>query len=75
MCAILVIILQKDIEKQEKVQSIVMKLIPGVRSKPYEERFGALNLFILTKHRIREIIIKILKIIKEISTLTLISNL
>ena len=53
---------RKDIEKLEKIQRRVTKMIPRLRNKPYEERLEALNLFSLTKRRIRGDLIEVFKI-------------
>ena len=60
---------KKDIEKLEKIQRRVTKMIPRLRNKPYEERLEELNLFSLTKRRIRGDLIEVFKIFKGFSNL------
>ena len=69
MCSVLVSILQRDIDKLEGVQQRVTKLIPRLRNKPYEERLSELNLFSLTKRRLRGNLIEVFKIIKGIENM------
>ena len=45
------------------------KLIPRLRNKPYEERLSELNLFSLTKQRLRGDLIEVFKIIKGIENM------
>ena len=44
-------------------------LIPRLRNKPYEERLNELNLFSLTKWRLRGDLIEVFKIIKGIENM------
>lgn len=60
---------KKDIEKLEKIQRRVTKMIPRLRNKSYEERLKELNLFSLPKHRIRGDLIEVFKIFKGFSNL------
>ena len=60
---------QKDIEKLERVQRRVTKMIPSLRSKPYEERLEELNLFPLSQRRLRGDLIQAFKIIKGIDNM------
>ena len=60
---------RKDIEKLEKIQRRVTKMIPRLKNKTYEERLDELNLFSLTKRRIRGDLIEVFKIFKGYSNL------
>ena len=53
---------KKDIDKLEKIQRRVTKMIPRLRNKSYENRLKELNLFPLTKRRIRGDLIEVFKI-------------
>ena len=56
-------------EKLEKIQRRVTKMIPRLKNKTYEERLEELNLFSLTKCRIRGDLIKVFKIFKGYTNL------
>ena len=60
---------KKVIEKLEGVQRRVTKLIPRLRNKPYEECLSELNLFSLTKRRMRGHLIEVFKVIKGIENM------
>ena len=47
-------------------------MIPRLKNKSYEERLEALNLFSLTKHRIRGDLINVFKVFKGYSNLNVI---
>ena len=53
---------KKDIEKLEKIQRRVTKMIPRLRNKSYENRLKDLNLFSLSKRRLRGDLIEVFKI-------------
>ena len=56
--------LRKDIDRIEKVQRRATKMIPRLRSKPYEDRLAHLNLYSLSKRRLRGDLIETFKICK-----------
>ena len=60
---------QKDIDKVERVQRRVTKMIPNLRNKSYEERLEELNLFTLSHRRLRGDLIQVFKIIKGIDNM------
>ena len=55
---------QKDIDKLERVQRRLTKMIPRLRNIPYEERLKSLNLFSLSKRRLRGDLIEVFKIFR-----------
>ena len=59
----------KDIEKLERVQRRITKMIPRLRNKSYEERLRELNLFNLSKRRMRGDLIEVYKIFKGFDNL------
>ncbi len=54
----------EDTDKLERVQRRVTKMIPRLRCKPHEERLQELNLFSLSKCRMRDDLIEVFKIFK-----------
>ena len=55
---------RKDIDKLERVQRRITKMIPRLRNLSYEERLKELNLFSLSKRRMRGDLIEVFKIFK-----------
>ena len=56
--------LRKDISRIERVQRRATKMIPRLRNKSYEDRLATLNLYSLSKRRIRGDLIETFKICK-----------
>ncbi len=61
----LVVSLQKDIAKLERVQRRATKMIPSLRNKTYEERLSTLNRLSLEKRRLRGKPIECFKIVND----------
>ncbi len=59
----------KDIEKQERVQHRVIKIIPSLRNKSYKDCCKELNLISLTHRRLRGDLLQVFKIIKNIDNI------
>ena len=49
------------LDELERIQRKVIKMIPKLRNKPYEERLKELNLFSLSKRRLRRDLIEVFK--------------
>ena len=62
---------RKDIDKLERVQRRVTKMIPRLRNKPYEERLKELNLFSLSSRRMRGDLIEVFKMIRGFSNVNI----
>ena len=60
---------RKDIEKLERVQRRITKMIPRLRNKSYENRLRELNLFNLSKRRMRGDLIEVYKMFKGFDNL------
>ena len=60
---------QKDIDKLERVQRRVTKMIPSLRHKQYKDRLKELDLFSLEHRRIRGDLIQVFKIIRGIDNM------
>ena len=58
---------KKDIEALEKVQRRATRLIPCLKNKSYEDRLRILNLYKLSKRRLRGDLIEVYKFIKGIN--------
>ncbi len=56
---------RKGVDKLERVQRRVTKMIPRLRCKPYEERLQELNLFSLSKRRMRGDLVEVFKMFKD----------
>jgi hypothetical protein len=57
-------LLKKDIDRLERVQRRMTKMIPRVRSLPYEDRLKALNLYSLEKRRLRGQLIETFRLVR-----------
>ena len=55
---------RKDIDKLERIQRRITKMIPRLRNSPYEQRLQELKLFSLSKRRMRGDLIEVFKIFK-----------
>ena len=55
---------RKDIDKLERVQQRITKMVPRLQNISYEERLEELNLFSLSKRRLRGDLIEVFKIFK-----------
>ena len=62
---------KKDIDKLERIQRRVTEIIPRLRNKSYEERLNELNLFSLSKHKLREDLIELLKIFHDFDNINI----
>ena len=58
---------KKDIEALEKFQRRATRMVPGIKDKGYEVRLRMLNLFKLSKRRLRGDLIEAFKFIKGIN--------
>ena len=59
--------IRKDIEALEKVQRRATRMVPGIKDKGYEVRLRMLNLFKLSKRRLRGDLIEAFKLMKGIN--------
>ena len=62
---------RKDIDKLERVQRKVTKMIPRLRNKPYNERLKELGLFSLSKRRLRGDLIEIFKMFRGLDNVNI----
>ena len=62
---------RKDVDKLERVQRRVTKMIPRLRNKPYDERLKELGLFSLSKRRLRGDLIEIFKMFRGLDNVNI----
>lgn len=60
-------IMQRDIKLLQRIQRSFTRMIPSIRSLPYEDRLRQLNLFSLVRRRQRGDLIEVFKILKGFS--------
>ena len=60
-----------DIEALEKVERRATRLIPSIQDRSYKDRFKMLNLFTLSKRRLRGDLIEASNSLKDLKKLTI----